>query len=297
MPPMLFCKIAWMETYTGDPADNPRGAGSLPEKKDAEKYNFKPFNSRMLGYVAAGRTKTININNLGASDDALSCKGVDVVWIAPRPDQGGLVVVGWYRKATVFRKLQRHADRGLYQCEAEEANCVLLEPASRDFKIESRKKGRPGQFNTWFGDSPYGKKLKRKLKKLLNQEFDEEQLNAKASQLASRSGRPPAGLEKPSSTMRKIVAWGRDPKVRAHVLQRAKKHCELCGAPAPFVDSDHVPFLEVHHVKRLVDGGADVPRNAVALCPNCHREAHHGIKRKEIRKRLRKKLKRVASRS
>ena len=292
MPPMLFCEIAWMETYTGNPADNPRGAGSDSEGKDAEKYNFKPFNDRMLGYVAAGRHRTIVINKLGASKDALSCEGVDVVWIAPRPDQHGLVVVGWYRKATVFHKLQRHPDRGLYQCEAEEVNCVLLESTSRDIEVERASKGRPGrpgQHNVWFGDSPYGKELKRKLKKLLNQEFDKGQLNTRASQLAGTFQSPPKGIKKPSRATH--VVYGRDPHVHSYVLQRAKGLCELCKKPAPFMSSSNAPFLEVHHVKRLADGGADVPHNAVALCPNCHREAHHGIKWKEIGK----KLKRVAS--
>ena len=296
MPPMLFCEIGWMETYTGNPADNPRGAGSDPEGRDAEKCNFKPFNGWMLGYVAAVN-RTIKITRLGASGDASSCEGVDVVWIADRPDQGGLVVVGWYRDATVFRHLQEHANRGLYQCEAEEANCVLLEPASRDFKIEKHdengsKKGHPGQSNVWFGNSPYGKKLKRKLEKLINQEFDKEQLNAKASQLAGTFKSPPRGIKKPSRATH--IVYGRDPCVSGYVLQRAKGLCELCKKPAPFMRySNNTPFLEIHHVKRLADGGADVCRNAVALCPNCHREAHHGIKWKEIGK----KLKRVASRS
>lgn len=289
MPPMLFCQIARMETYTGNPADKPQGAGSDP-KRDAEKYNFKSFNGQMLGYVAA-KNGTINITKLGASNDASTCEGVDVVWIAPRSDQHGLlVVVGWHRKATVFRHQQKHADRGPYQCKAEEANCVLLEPVLRDIEVE-KGEGCPGQNRVWFGDSPYGKKLKRKLKKLLNQEFDKEQLNTKASQLAGTFKRRPPGIKKPLKAMH--VVYGRDPHVHSYVLQRANGLCELCKKPAPFMSSSNAPFLEVHHVERLADGGADVPRNAVALCPNCHREAHHGIKWKEIGK----KLKRMASRS
>ena len=49
------------------------------------------------------------------------------------------------------------------------------------------------------------------------------------------------------------------------------------------------PFLEVHHVKRLAKGGADVPSNTVALCPNCHRAAHYGAQR-TIQKKLRRVL-------
>lgn len=53
------------------------------------------------------------------------------------------------------------------------------------------------------------------------------------------------------------------------------------------------PILEIHHVDRLADGGPDVPANAVALCPNCHREAHYGDRADAIRQEL---LDQVASR-
>lgn len=64
--------------------------------------------------------------------------------------------------------------------------------------------------------------------------------------------------------------------VRDYVRARAKGHCEGCGKSAPFVTEQGVPFLEVHHILRLTDGGPDDPRFAIALCPNCHREAHFG---------------------
>lgn len=69
----------------------------------------------------------------------------------------------------------------------------------------------------------------------------------------------------------------RDPDVVAEVLDRAGGRCEKCRSPAPFARaSDGSPYLEVHHKKRLADGGLDTVDNAVALCPNCHREEHYG---------------------
>ena len=35
------------------------------------------------------------------------------------------------------------------------------------------------------------------------------------------------------------------------------------------------PYLEVHHIKFLSDGGPDRAWNAVALCPNCHRRCNY----------------------
>ena len=76
-----------------------------------------------------------------------------------------------------------------------------------------------------------------------------------------------------------IVSLGfrRSPHVIVVVLRRANGICEQCGRAAPFTRrSDGTPFLEVHHTTPLSQGGEDTIGNAVALCPNCHREAHHG---------------------
>lgn len=69
----------------------------------------------------------------------------------------------------------------------------------------------------------------------------------------------------------------RNPDVIAEVLTRAKGICEKCEKDAPFKrSSDGTPYLEVHHIKRLADGGEDTVENAIAVCPNCHRELHFG---------------------
>ncbi|MFC1545195.1 HNH endonuclease [Gemmatimonadota bacterium] len=71
--------------------------------------------------------------------------------------------------------------------------------------------------------------------------------------------------------------FARSPDVVAEVLHRANGYCESCGQPAPFSRaSDGSPYLEVHHLITLSEGGEDTPENAQALCPNCHRKAHYG---------------------
>jgi len=52
--------------------------------------------------------------------------------------------------------------------------------------------------------------------------------------------------------------------------------CQGCHREAPFLDESGDPFLEVHHLHRVSDGGVDDPENVIAICPNCHREVHHG---------------------
>ena len=73
------------------------------------------------------------------------------------------------------------------------------------------------------------------------------------------------------------VIYQRNPDVIAEVLERAHGICERCNAGAPFIRaSDGTPYLEVHHRKRLADGGEDTVENTIAVCPNCHRELHYG---------------------
>jgi 5-methylcytosine-specific restriction endonuclease McrA len=71
-------------------------------------------------------------------------------------------------------------------------------------------------------------------------------------------------------------AFVRNPDVVAEILDQANGVCGDCGSEGPFISkSDGRPFLEVHHVKRLTDGGEDTVENAIALCPNCHRKRHY----------------------
>jgi predicted HNH restriction endonuclease len=69
----------------------------------------------------------------------------------------------------------------------------------------------------------------------------------------------------------------RSPDVVAEVWHRAKGICQDCKNKAPFnKKSDGKPYLEVHHIISLSEGGDDTVENAIALCPNCHRQRHFG---------------------
>ncbi|SDJ73545.1 HNH endonuclease [Salimicrobium halophilum] len=74
----------------------------------------------------------------------------------------------------------------------------------------------------------------------------------------------------------KVQVRHRAAAVKAYALARADGVCEACVEEAPFVKKDGTPFLEVHHLFRLSDGGADKPEAVAAICPNCHRRVHYG---------------------
>jgi len=60
------------------------------------------------------------------------------------------------------------------------------------------------------------------------------------------------------------------------VLNKAEGVCENCRSKAPFIKETGTPYLEVHHLRHLADGGSDTVSNTIAVCPNCHQEFHYG---------------------
>lgn len=105
---------------------------------------------------------------------------------------------------------------------------------------------------------------------------EEKEIHAAQMDLASLE----AAIKKRASTKSKkrevtTTQYVRDAYVAEGAKRRADGICQLCGNDAPFKDADGKPFLEVHHIIWLSEGGADSPENTVALCPNCHRKMHN----------------------
>ncbi len=104
---------------------------------------------------------------------------------------------------------------------------------------------------------------------------------------------PPPGADDVPYCEKLVKTFQRDERLRQQILQRANGICEACGAPAPFTHCDGTLFLEVHHVRPLADGGPDRDHNALACCPNCHRELHHGNNRETRREDVIAKIARL----
>ncbi len=56
---------------------------------------------------------------------------------------------------------------------------------------------------------------------------------------------------------------------------------EACGGSVPLASPDEILYPEPHRTRRLSNGGPHHPRWMVAVCPNCHREMHHGASAEE----------------
>jgi 5-methylcytosine-specific restriction protein A len=123
--------------------------------------------------------------------------------------------------------------------------------------------------------------------------FDDEAINRKVKQLPKQSPtEEPEGVLVPQQVVTTTTSYARISKIKDWILDNADGVCEGCGQPAPF-EMDGKPYLEVHHVKHLVERGSDRPSNTVALCPNCHRRCHHSSDRKEFTASLYKKVARL----
>lgn len=83
----------------------------------------------------------------------------------------------------------------------------------------------------------------------------------------------------PQYRMRSYVP--RDPRVRSAVRLRAEGTCERasCGETRGFEG-----FLDVHHILGVEK--SDRVHNCVAICPNCHRDAHVSPRAEEINAEL-----------
>lgn len=85
---------------------------------------------------------------------------------------------------------------------------------------------------------------------------------------------------RPNKTLSFSYVYNRNPDIVAEALIRANGCCEKCQKSAPFLrKSDNTPYLEVHHIKPLSEGGLDTLENVIAICPNCHRNEHFGTKK------------------
>ena len=109
-------------------------------------------------------------------------------------------------------------------------------------------------------------------------ELDKSIDDSKGLSREERLARLSKAEKPPQSIVVKSTNYRRNPDVIVEVLSRADGICENCDSPAPFIRrSDKTPYLEVHHILQLSKGGNDTVNNAVAICPNCHRELHFGI--------------------
>jgi len=76
-------------------------------------------------------------------------------------------------------------------------------------------------------------------------------------------------------------AYARDMKIRSVALEMARGRCERCDQQG-FLTSSGEFYLETHHVVEVSQRGPDTIDNVIAVCPNCHRQAHFAANRVQV---------------
>ena len=282
---MLFCNIGWMDLYDGIDGDSIERGGAFNEDNIGhEVCNFSRARGHVYGYVRV--PGEIGIKKLGAGEGAESISGVTVVWTAS-PPTGGTVVVGWYRNATVYKKLQqpmpdnaeRHKKNGLmsYRITASFNDATLLPPSERNCKIPGGKGGK-GRSNVWYADSPEGKKTIATVNRLIVKNILDNlpDVDADSMAIAGKEGKPRLVSHLSRERNQKLVKAKKE-----YALRTSRKlSCEVCGFDfAKVYGKIGERFCEVHHLKSFsqVDGERETKLEDLAIvCPNCHRMLHRG---------------------
>jgi hypothetical protein len=98
------------------------------------------------------------------------------------------------------------------------------------------------------------------------------------SQLMTKYAARSHSATRPRAKFLRTRAYDRDPLVIAIGRKRAKHRCEVkdCSHPT-FETVDGDPYVEIHHIVPLADGGEDTIENVACLCPAHHREVHLGV--------------------
>jgi hypothetical protein len=260
MKPILFCNIAWMKHYKGTRGDPPKSSASYIREHGtgSENHNFNPTGGSMRGFVQV--TGTINLKRLGTSNDDDFIAGATVVWIAPSP-LGGTVIVGWYRNATIYKEVRvDHRVQGRdYNIVAKPKDCVLL-PIDRRIYAVPRGKGGIGQSCVWYADNT-NPRFRRQVISYI-------QSNGTKMQKAKKH------------TVHRPFARNADPlrmqKVETTAVRAIVRHYKKLGYVVDSVEKDNLgwdlqAFLNASSFLRLEVKGLSGSQVSIELTPNEYR--------------------------
>ena len=290
---IIVFRIGWMKYYQGMKGDAIRSTARfvVEEEYGYEMYNFLPYEGHMLGFVQpSGRgeftERTIRIERLGATKKDESIGGVLVAWVAPSTN-GGVLLVGWYNNAIVYRRYQpppqgsgrvfKDVEIGYY-AKAKESDCVLLAEEERTLRVPRAEKqmGGLGQSLVWYADSGKvnDKRFRQELIEFIrlygHQRLENELNDAKFTTRKFVEGTP-----------RRVTAttYERNRKAREACISYYGARCLICGFDfLEFYGEIGKGYIHVHHVNPLsvVGQGYEIDpiQDLRPVCPNCHAMIH-----------------------
>ena len=294
---ILFCNIGWMRDYKGIQGDSiASGSAYIREHGTGfEVCNFLEIEGQVYGYV---RTKNdIDLNNgapivleriTAREKEGESVSGVTVVWTAPRKNFG-IVIVGWYNNATVYRKpkdiespteLQEYNKISYCKIEASASDTRLLQPEERIFYINSnREKNFIGMSSIRYA---YTKNLevdpedKNTISEAIQfmKFYNKRTVQVPNPEISEKEGKWRWAIHFYRERNSKVVKA----KKEAVFKEYGKLCCEVCDFDfAATYGEWGKRYCEAHHTKQLskIDGTVNTkPEDLAIVCSNCHRIIH-----------------------
>lgn len=198
---MVLFRVEWMKNYQGlevihKPTFGNVRAGSEPH----ESFNFRVEDDGLCyGYARISKGNNINIERLGDVDQDKECNeyvdNVTVIWTARRPE-GGMVVVGWYKHARIFRSEQtysetvrrpfKNGEKATFQIIANAGNVFFLDIPKR----EQARSLLDGLGKTWKQARPFYISEKSKFAKM-ERNLWKMVLGKSGKAISKRSKKPP----------------------------------------------------------------------------------------------------------
>lgn len=304
---VLFCRMAYANSYDGNPNDELHNGGSyiMQHKTGGEFKNFyQEADGFYYGYVetmSRGNTRnTIHIERIDKTARGKeSLNNVLVVFIAT--DSHGQVIIGWYRNATVYRAIQTIADGREYNLKCKIEDGVLLPPENRNFypkDILSPDCSFMGQHSLWYlkAKTPAAIEGMKEFKSHLIEYISNTYAYCKKASVES-DGSPL--YEEGRKRRIESSIYERNPEAREKCIEHHGAICAVCGFEASAVYGDEFAGkIEVHHIvsisKRNGSYVLDPIKDLIPVCPNCHMILHSGksgslIEWQELKKRLKQR--------
>ena len=241
---ILYCRVGQMIAYDGSVNDPISGGGSYNHQHIGhEVNNFTNCNGTYYGFVQA-RNGTIDITgHFQIDSNAESVENVLAIWVASNQ------IVGYYKNATVFRRVQSVPEEVMnlrlyadYNIKSNYAVCI-----PPDKRIELLK-GKMGRANIWYGEESINQIV-------LNY------ISAYESELTKKiEYNQLTGQEKDALVKVRV----NQSVFREKLLQKYGEKCSLCGMSC-------TDLLIASHIKPWSKSDASEKtsvHNGLLLCPN-----------------------------